>query len=106
MSSRAPYYWSPASIQEPELNSDSIGQLAHHTAQCVDLANKVTLCNPADCRVARHLRYQIDIHRDHGSLQAHSRASPRSFAAGMAGTHDDDVVSNLLHWKLHKIGTT
>jgi len=39
-----------------KLDSDGIRHLAHHAAQGVDLSNQVPFGDPADRRVARHLR--------------------------------------------------
>jgi hypothetical protein len=47
--------------------------------------------------IAGHLRDQIEVHRDHGSSQAHASARPRGLATGMSGTHHDDVVFRRLH---------
>ncbi len=49
------------------------------------------LRNAADCRVARHLRDQVDVERVKGGLQPHARRGHRGFAASMAGADHDHV---------------
>jgi hypothetical protein len=43
-------------------------------------------------RIARHLRDQVDIHRDHGGVEAKASTRPRRLAPGMAGADHDDVI--------------
>ena len=92
LSSRRPDGWSAAGIEKPELDSDGVGHFAHHAAQRVDLPDEVTLGDSADRRIARHLRDQIGIHRDHRGAQSEARAGPARFAAGMPSANDHNVV--------------
>src|ERR1700722_4845556 len=54
------------------------------------------LGDSTDGRVTRHLRDQIQIHGYHRGLEAHARARPRRFTAGVTGADHHDVVF-LLH---------
>ena len=54
------------------------------------------LGDSANRRIARHLRDQIEVHRDHRGLETHSRARTRRFASGVTGADHHDVVF-LLH---------
>jgi hypothetical protein len=52
----------------------------------------VALGDASDGGVARHLRDQVEVHRDHGGPETHSRASAGGFAPGVTGADDHNVV--------------
>lgn len=81
-----------AGIQQPKLNPNRVSNLAHHPAQRVNLAHEVSLGNPPDRRIARHLRDEIDIHRNHRRLQSQSGARTRRLTAGMTGANYDNII--------------
>ena len=76
---------------------DGVGNFAHRAAQRVDFANQMALRDAADGGIARHLRDQVQVHRDHRGAQAHASACTRGLATGVAGAHDNDVISRRLH---------
>ncbi len=90
---RRPHRRPAAGIQQPKLDADGVRDLAHHAAQRVDLANQMALGDSADRRIARHLRDQVQIHRDHRRLQAQTGARARRFAAGVSGADDDHFIT-------------
>jgi hypothetical protein len=49
------------SIEQAELDADGVRDLAHDSAERVDLANEMTLGDAADGRVAGHLRDEVEI---------------------------------------------
>src|SRR5215467_15861198 len=51
----------------------------------------MSLGDPADRRIARHLRDQVDVERVQRSLQTHACGGHRSFASGMPGPHHHHV---------------
>jgi hypothetical protein len=83
-------------VQQAELNSYRVGDLAHYAAQRVDLAYEVTLRDAADGGIARHLRNQVGIHGDHRGAQAETRAGSRGLAPGVAPAYYHNVV-RLIH---------
>jgi hypothetical protein len=44
--------WAPAAVQKSKLDSCSIGDLTHNSAQGVNFAHQMSLSNPANCRIA------------------------------------------------------
>jgi hypothetical protein len=52
----------------------------------------VPLGNPADCRIAGHLRDEIDIHRYHRRLQSQSGTRPRRLTARVTGANYDNII--------------
>src|SRR5271170_4005360 len=62
----------------------------------------MSLGDAANCRVARHLRNQVDIQRVERSLQPHARRSHRGLAPGMTrADHDYLVLFRELHLRFH-----
>ena len=75
---RRPDRRTAAGIQQPELDPDRIGHLAHHAAQRVDLAHQVTLGDAADRRDCRTSARSGPVHRDHRGrrpMRAQARAA-------------------------------
>ena len=92
---RRPDGGTAAGVQQPELDSHRVGDLAHHPAERVDLPNQVAFGDPADRRIAGHLRDQVGVHGDHGGTQTEAGAGSRGLAAGVAAANDHDVVREL-----------
>ena len=88
---RAPHGGTAAGVEQAKLDSGGVRDDAHHSPEGVDLAHKVTLRDAADRRIARHLRDEIEVEREQGRAQTHSRRRDCSLAAGMARAHNDDV---------------
>ncbi len=90
---RRPYCRPARSIQQPKLNADRVRHLAHNAAESINFADEMSLGNPPNRRIARHLRDQIDVEREQGSLQSHARRGHGGLAARVPSTHHYDVVS-------------
>ena len=80
-----------AAIQDTKLDARFIGGNRHGAAKRVDLFDEVSLADPADRRIARHLAQCFDAVREQERLAPHSRAGERSFGAGVAAADDDDI---------------
>lgn len=87
-----PHRRSATGIQQSKLNPNGVSHLSHHPTERINLANQMTLRNPADRRIARHLRDEVDIHRDHRRLQSQPRTRPRRLTAGMTGANYDNII--------------
>ncbi len=96
-----PDRWSARGIQQAKLDADSVGHLAHDSAQRVHLAHEMPLGDAANGGIARHLRDEIEVKRIQRSLQAHARRSHGGFATGMTRTYHHNIIgfSELLQWK-------
>ncbi len=81
-----------ASIQQAELDTNGVGNLAHDAAEGVDLADEMAFGYAADSGITGHLGDQVKVHGDHGGFEAHARAGAGSFATGMTRADHDDVV--------------
>src|SRR6202789_1929874 len=88
---RRPHRRSARGIQQAKLNASSVRNLAHYTAGRIDFAHQVPFRNPANCRVAAHLRNQIECQRKDCRAQTHPRSSHRRLATGMPRAHHNDV---------------
>ena len=62
LSARRPHRGPAATVQHLELDARAVGDDAHDAAERVDLAHHVTLRDPADRGVARHLRRVLEVH--------------------------------------------
>jgi hypothetical protein len=79
-------------VEEPELDANCIGDLAHDAAEGVDLTNQMAFCHSANGGVAAHLGDEIEIHGDESSLEPHAGSGHRGLAPGVACTHHSDIV--------------
>jgi hypothetical protein len=79
-------------IEQPELNPNRIGHLAHNPAQRINFAHQVPLGHAAHRRVAAHLRNQVQVHRNQRSLQPHARRGHRRLAPRMTRAHNHHIV--------------
>src|ERR1700733_9665934 len=91
LGARRPYSRPARSIQQTELDAHRVGDLTHNAAERIHFADQVTFSDAADCRVARHLRDQVDVEGDERRLQPHARGGHRGLASGMAGADDNDI---------------
>src|ERR1019366_8536799 len=96
---RRPDGGSTRSVEQAELDSDRVRDLAHDAAKSVHFAHQMPLRDAADGRVTRHLRDQIDVQGIESRLQSHASGSHRGFASGMAGTdnHYLEMFVKCLH---------
>ena len=98
-----PHRRPPARIQQPELDPARIRHLAHHAAQRVHLAHQVSLGDPANRRVAAHLRNQIQVQRKQSRPQPHARRRHRRLAPRVPGPHHHHIE---LFRKRHSLYST
>src|SRR4051812_10165189 len=55
LSARCPHRWSFASIEHAELDHRQVSGFTHYSAQRIHFPDYCPLCDPTDCRIARHL---------------------------------------------------
>lgn len=87
------------SIQQTELNSDSVGDLAHNSTERVDFADEMSFGYAADRWIARHLRDQINVEGVECSSQPHTGAGDGGLAPSMSGSDGDNIE---LFGELHR----
>jgi hypothetical protein len=63
LGSWAPHGRTAAGIQEPELDTNCVGYLTHHAAKGIHLSNHMSLCDPANRGITRHLSNKVNVHR-------------------------------------------
>ena len=68
------------SVQQAKLDADSVGNLAHDSAERIDFADEMSLRDAANGWVAGHLRDQIDVQRVERRLQPHACRGHRGLA--------------------------
>jgi hypothetical protein len=88
---RRPHRGAAPLVQHLELDPGAVGHDPHHAAERVDLAHHVTLGDPADRGVARHLGGVLGIHGEERYVKPHARTRHRRFAARVAGADHHDV---------------
>ena len=81
-------------VQQLELNPGGVDGSAHETTQRIDLANEVSLCRSADCRIAWHVRHGVRRQRAQPNVTSHAGSRIRRFDASMARTDDDHIESH------------
>ena len=64
---------------------------SHQTVEGVDLAHEMTLADPADRRIARHLADGLDPVGQQQGACADARGRGRGLAAGVSAADDDDI---------------
>jgi hypothetical protein len=101
LGARALYGGTLAAIEEAELNPRLIRRPRHQTIEGVNLANEVTLAEPANCRVARHFADGGESLCDERGRGATTGGGGRRFCPGMptADDHDVKVSEPLFHVK-------
>ena len=92
LGARAPDGGAARGVEQPELDADGVGHLAHDAAERVDFADQMALGHAADSGVAAHLRDEVQVHGDEGGLEAHARRSHGCLASGVSRAHHGDVV--------------
>ena len=78
-------------IQYPELDSGFVSCNGHHAVQCVDFLHQVTLADPADRRVARHLAECFKAVGDQQRRGSQPCRRQARFSARVAAADDDYV---------------
>ena len=86
-----PHRRATGSIQQSELDADSVGYFSHDAAESVYFADEVPLGYAADGWITGHLGDQINIQRVERRLQAHTGAGDSGLATGVSGSDDHDV---------------
>src|SRR2546422_10316987 len=89
---RRPDRRTAAGVQQTELNSRLVYDLAHDAAERVHLADQVSLGDAPHGGVARHLAYEVEVDRVQRGLPAHTRRRPRSLAARVARADYTHIV--------------
>jgi hypothetical protein len=92
LSAWGPHCRSSRSIQEPELNANRIGNLAHDPAQCVDFAYKVALGDASNRRIARHLGNQVGVEGKQGRIEPNAGCSHGCLASRMPSPNYHHIV--------------
>ena len=79
-------------VEQTELDADRVCNLAHDAAERIDLADEVALGDAPNGWVAAHLGDQVKIKREQSSAQPQTCRRNSSFAAGVSGSDDGNVV--------------
>ena len=96
-----------ASVQQLEMNAGRVRHLAHQAVKGIDLANQMSLADPADRRVARHLAQCCKVVCQQQRSRAHAGGGRGSLTPGMAAADHDDVKGRrdvLAHRRCHVSG--
>jgi hypothetical protein len=97
---RRPHCGTFARVQDPELNTATIGRQRHRAAECVDFLDQMTFADAADRRVAGHLAECFDIVCQQQRFAAEPSGSQTRLGAGMAAAdHDDIETLRVIHRK-------
>jgi hypothetical protein len=64
----------------------------HQSVENVELANQVTLADPADRRIARHLASVLGAEREQPDTRASASRGSRGLASGMAGADHQNIM--------------
>ena len=80
------------SIEQAELDAGCVGDPAHQAVERVDLADQMTLAEPADGRVARHFADRREGMRDQRRPGADARRGGGRLGSGVPAADDDDVI--------------
>jgi hypothetical protein len=78
-------------IEQAELDSSSIDNAPHDSAQGVDLTNQMTFADAADRGVAGHLPDEIQVESQQRRVGAEPRSSGRSFTTSVAASDNNDI---------------
>ena len=92
LGARAPNRGAARRVEQPELDADGVGHLAHNAAESVDFADQMSLGHAAHGGVAAHLGDEVEIHGDERGFQSHARRGHGGLAAGVSRAHHGDVV--------------
>src|SRR5690348_1260791 len=83
--------WPSAAIEQTKLNAGCVDDFAHDSAQRIDFAHEMTLCNSADSRVAAHLPDRICIECHKSGARPDARCNVSSFTACVPSADHDDI---------------
>ena len=78
-------------VEGAVLNGRLIGHAAHHPAQRIDFLDELAFGHAADGGAAGHGRHLVQIDHRQGHLAAHACGRQGGLAAGMTGTHNNDI---------------
>jgi len=81
----------PAPVEEAELDSGFVGQLAHQAPEGVDLADEMALGQTADRRIAGHLGDRVEMNGHQAGFEPHPGHGRSRFASRMSRPDHDDV---------------
>jgi hypothetical protein len=81
-----------AAVEKPEMDAGFISDKTHYSAQGINLSHKLPFGQAAYRRVAGHLGNRLKMDGDEASIKAHDACRVGSFAAGVAGADDDNLV--------------
>jgi len=68
-----------------------IGDPAHQAVERIDLADEMSLAQPADGGIAGHGADGVEPVRDERGFRAHARGRGRRLTAGMAAANDNHI---------------
>jgi len=91
LSPRRPNRWTPASVEELELNAGGIGSQAHQPAERIDFSDEMPLRRTPDRRIARHVRDGVGVERAQPYVASHARGGVCGLDPGVSRPNDDDV---------------
>ncbi|SRR6266404_7782738 len=88
-----------AAVQNPELDAGAVDHPAREPVERVDLAHEMSLAEPADRRVARHLADRRPLVGQEKRARTEPRSHRSRLAAGMPAADHDDVImpKTLIH---------
>src|SRR5690606_13084368 len=85
-------------VQHPELDASAISRTGHGAAECVNFFHQVTLANPTNSWVTRHLAQRLDVVCQQQGLTAHACGSQSGLGTGVATTdHDHIKTTGIVH---------
>ena len=101
LTARTPHGRTFALVEHSELDSTSVSDDTHLSAQCVYLTHDLPFGYTAYGRIAAHLCNLIHIHCDKKRLATHSGGSAGCFAPCVSGSdHNHIIYKFLIHFLL------
>jgi hypothetical protein len=88
---RCPNRRALAGVQPAKLNPRFVDRTSHFATERIDFPYEMTLADPSDRWIARHLPDVVEVQSENQSPPAHPGRSQGRFDAGVTGTHDDDI---------------
>jgi hypothetical protein len=85
------YCRSLAAVQHAAVDGAAVGCPGHEAVENVQLADKMTLADATDRRIAAHLAKVVSSHGDKRHVSTRTSRCTRSFAASVTRTYDKDV---------------
>ena len=101
LGARPPHRRTLAAVEHAELDAAPIGDPAHQAVQRIDLADQMTLAEPADGRIAGH---RADRRKPVGHQRRRARpcAQPRPRPRSRRGRRRSTMTSKVIHVKLER----